>query len=164
MTQQTIFDGCVTSAVNQNFTELYSNSQAPINVTASTTLTKVTNGGKIMVINAAAGLTLTLPAATGLGTVYSFFIGTTITSNNVIIQAANSTDILQGYSDQVGAAGAETGFQAGATDDTLTLNGSTKGGFIGDQISVRDVMAGVFQIASHTKITGTAATPFSAAV
>lgn len=169
MSQQAIrFEGAFThdtqQAIQSNFVELYTNSQAPVAMTASGALTSAVNGGKLTVINAAAGLTATLPTALGLGTVYSFFIGTTVTSNNVIIQVNNSTDIIQGPAIQAGATGATTDFFTGAADDTITFNGSTKGGFIGDQITIRDVAAGVFSIESRNKITGTAATPFSSVV
>lgn len=164
MAQQTIFDGCVTPAINQNFTELYSNSQAPIPVTAaSLTVTKAAHGGKTIVQNAAAGCAITLPAATGLGTKYKIVIQTTITSVGVVISASPGTDVFIGkvwaFSDN--AAQAAIAWHPGATDNTMTFNGTTQGGYLGDTLELQDIAAGIWEVQAYIKQTGTEATPFS---
>jgi len=68
-------------------------SYEPINVTASKTVSP-NDAGALQTINAAAGLTVTLPAASGTGYRYEFLIGTTVTSNTVVIQVANSSDVM----------------------------------------------------------------------
>lgn len=116
-------------------------------------------------LNVASGSTVTLPAATGSGFKYKFMVGTTITSNDYIIQAASADDIMQGLI--LGAAdGGNTvnGWEAAATSDTITLNGSTKGGLIGDVIELVDAKEGVWIVSGAIAQTGTEATPFSAAV
>lgn len=158
------FDSTLRNAVNSNFTELYTGTKAPLNVTASASVTTAANGGRTTNINAAAGLTLTLPASSGSGATYTFFIGTTVTSSNVIIQVANATDVIQGISIQAGATGAATIFSTVAASDTITLNGSTKGGIRGDKITIQDTASGTYSVVCFTSITSTAATPFSAAV
>ncbi len=136
-----------------------------VNVTTATlAVTAAAHAGKLVTLNRAAGITATLPAATGTGNPYFFQIGTTVTSNSTIIKVANGTDIIQGSASQTGATGAATRFVSGASDDTITLNGSTLGGFIGDFVKVTDSAAGVFMVEVSTKITGSAATPFSATV
>lgn len=134
-------------------------------LTASATLDS-SYRGKTVMINAAAGLTVTLPAATGSGFVVTFILLTTVTSNNVIIQVANSTDAFNGFSLMVSDDPATVkGFIASpGSDDTITLNGTTKGGYVGDQITIRDIASGLFQVIIEGKQTGTEATMFTSAV
>jgi hypothetical protein len=57
------------------------------------------------------------------------------------------------------------GFIASAgSDDTITWNGTTTGGYVGDMIEIEDIASGLFQVKVLGKATGTEATPFSAAV
>ena len=139
-------------------------SSQPINITASTTLDS-RHAGTTCTINAAAGLTITLPAATGSGRVYELVLGTTVTSNNVIIQVANADDTMTGKAEVAqDAADTEVSFETASTSDTITLNGSTKGGIKGDKIVLKDVQANLWSVDAELSGTGTEATPFSAAV
>lgn len=135
----------------------------PINVTASVTLDRDTHAGNVTTLSAAAGLTVTLPASSGKGDEYELFVNTTVTSNNYIIQVANSTDILQGVihltTDIAG-----TSLPTSSTTDTITMNGSTTGGIKGSWVRVKDVASGVWRLDGGIVCTGTEATPFSAAV
>jgi hypothetical protein len=137
-----------------------------ISVTDSTlTLTEAGHAGRCLVCNRAAGITFTMPAATGTGNRYCFFVQTTVTSNDIIIQAASAADIFQGLAYVATDAG--TGivvFESSTTTDTITLNGSTQGGFAGDIIEMMDVAPGVFSMKVFTRANGTEASPFSAAV
>ena len=132
---------------------------------ATLTCTRDVHGGRMNVINAAAGCAVTLPNATGTGSVYRFMIGTTITSNSTTIKVNNTTDVMSGrayvISDNTAAV---LGYATGSTDDTITLNGTTLGGYAGDVIEITDAIAGTFLVEVHTKATGTEATPFSATV
>jgi len=136
----------------------------PIAVTASTTLDD-RQVGAVVVVNAAAGLSLTLPDASGSGRSYEIVIGTTVTSNNVIVQVANAADVMTGVA-VLGQDAADTAvlFETAATSDTITLNGSTKGGINGDRIVIKDVGADLWLVQLIGSATGTEATPFSAAV
>ncbi len=139
-------------------------SYLPIAVTASTTLSDY-HQGTTTVINAAAGLTLTLPAASGTGREFDVLIGTTVTSNNAIIQVANATDVMTGVCLMAqDAADTVVGFETASTSDTITMNGSTKGGILGDRIVLKDVAAGLWAVRMTASGTGSEATPFSAAV
>lgn len=131
---------------------------APINITTAQTLTTA-NAGKINTINSAAGIALVLPAATGTGNTYSFFVGTTVTSIGTTITAGGS-DKISGSAYQTGATGAATAFYI-ASGTTVTLNGTTKGGIKGDYITFRDVATALWSVEVLESITGTAATPFS---
>jgi hypothetical protein len=139
----------------------------PVNVTASTlTATQAAHAGRVVTLNRAAGIAVTLPAASGSGSVFTFALDTTITSNSTTIKVANVSDAMTGtayvLSDDAGAP--VKGFRTAATDDTITLNGTTLGGLKGDLIVVRDVEANLFQVQVMSSATGTEATPFSATV
>lgn len=138
----------------------------PISVTSATfTVTKKGHAGATLVANRAAGITFTLPTSTGDGSTYEFFVGTTISSNNLIIQVANSTDILAGvqWATQ-DSADTVVAFETASDSDTITMNGTTKGGIKGDRIIIKDVVSGVFHVSIFNSATGTEATAFSAAV
>ncbi len=140
-------------------------SQRLTDVTAATlAVTNETHAGQVITLNRAGGITVTLPAAVGNGARYRFIVGTTFTSSG-IIQVANASDTMCGnaliYQD---AADTVVGFEAGATADTITLNGTTTGGMKGADVEVIDVAANLFFVSVRSAATGTEATPFSAAV
>ena len=136
-----------------------------IAATADVTLTAATHAGKVVTLGSATGDTATLPAATGTGNVYTVVVAVTATSNNHIIQAASATDIMQGvvWGTQ-DSADTVVGWETAADSDTITMNGTTKGGYVGDKHVLIDIAAGVWQLSGFMKQTGTEATPLSAAV
>lgn len=137
---------------------------APKNFTASATLTR-SDADTVLTVNAAAGLTLTLPAAAGTGDTYEIVVGTTITSNNLVVQVANASDVMTGTHIMGQDAGDTVVlFETAATSDTITMNGSTKGGVKGTWIRLKDAYSGVWALEGSLVCTGTEATPFSAAV
>lgn len=138
---------------------------APKNFTASATLA-LTDAETLLTVSAAAGLTLTLPASSGSGAVYKIYIQTTVTSSNVIIQVANVTDVMAGvaWSASDDAANAAIAFETLAASDTITMNGTTKGGIRGDWIMLTDAVSGFWSVEGFLSGTGTEVTPFSAAV
>lgn len=139
-------------------------SYAPKNFTASATLS-ASDAETILTVNAAAGLTLTLPAASGSGIKYMVLVATTVTSNNVIIQVANASDVMTGLVISAADAGDTlNGWETASTSDTITLNGTTKGGVKGDYYELIDAAANLWLVQGRSSSTGTEATPFSAAV
>lgn len=140
-------------------------SYEPISITASKTLA-TSDSGALLVVSAAAGLTLTLPAASGTGRTFDILVGTTVTSNSVIVQVASASDTMTGVC--VNAAdGGDTAvaFETTATTDTITMNGTTTGGVKGDRIELIDAESGLWSVRIVGSATGlTEATPFSAAV
>lgn len=132
------------------------------------TLTVEEHAGRTIVFNSAAGDTVTLPAATGSGAVFYFAVGVTVTSNDDIIQVANATDEFVGNLFQIDTDTSDAIAAYPCLDgdgfDTVTLNGSTKGGLMGDFITVVDVDDGKFAISGTVLGTGTVVTPLSAAV
>lgn len=119
------------------------------------------HAGQTVVSDLAATQTITLPAATGSGNLYTVFVNTTKTGD-LIIQVT-TTDIMQGaVAVTTDAAGVV--IPTAATSDTLTMNGSTKGGVKGSRVMFQDVASGVWSVSGALVSTGTEATPFSAAV
>lgn len=132
---------------------------------ATLAVTAAAHDGKIVVFNRAAGVTATLPAATGSGAVFRFTTGTAVTSNSYKIQVADNTDVMSGslyVTDQ--AAGTGTEFSTTTTSDTITMNGSTTGGLAGGILTLVDVATNLYAVQGNIIATGVEATPFSAAV
>jgi hypothetical protein len=139
--------------------------QAPTSLTAGATLTAAAGAGRLNVLNAAAGQAIVLPAASGTGNEYAFIVGTTITSNSTTIKVANSSDTMKGFCISSQDAGATLQmFEASGTDDTITMDGSTRGGIVGDRISLVDIATNVWAVQFIASASGTEVTPFSATV
>lgn len=172
MAQTTIAgEGCLlkkdVTDINANFTELYgailTSGITPVNVTSSTvTLAAGTHSGRVTTLNRAAGIAVTLPAATGTGAVYELFVGTTVTSNTTTITCAGS-DKMYGIAWVMSDNAADVlGYDAGSSGASiLTMDGTTKGGYIGHRIVLKDLGTNIWGVQSHGKATGTEATPFS---
>lgn len=137
---------------------------APISLTASGAITPGM-ADTIVTINAATGATFTLPASSGSGYNYRIFIATTVTSGSVIIKVANAVDIMVGNALVCADAGSSiNGWETAATDDTITLNGTTTGGVKGDYVMLTDAISGVWSVNMWGSASGIEATPFSATV
>ena len=137
-----------------------------VTVTASTvTVAADAYAGVPIVLDRAAGIAVTLPAATGSGAQYEFILKTTITSNSTTIKVANSSDTMIGPATLFQDAGdTVVGFLASGTSDTITWNGTTTGGIAGAKAVVRDVAANLWHVEVISDASGTEATPFSATV
>jgi len=131
-------------------------------LTASATITQDTYNGQTINLSAAAGMTITLPAATGTNAMYRFVVSTSVTSNSYVIKVANATDIMIGTASVAGTTG--TVFSTIAASDTLTMSGSTTGGLAGSYVEIIDIAAGEFVVRANLLGSGTPATPFSATV
>lgn len=131
-------------------------------VTAATLTVTPDSNGQIINLSRAAGVTVTLPAATGSNAVYTFETATSVTSNNNVIQVANATDVMNGFA-SVGGTTASV-FGTLPASDTITMNGTTTGGLIGSHVQVTDIAAGYYLVQASLVGSGTPATPFSAAV
>jgi len=135
---------------------------------ATVTLTAAAHAERLVTLSRAAGVTGTLPAATGTGNVYRILTKTTVTSNSNKIQAASAADSFVGLAfgvdtDAEGASGYT--WNADANDDTVTMDGSAQGGVAGDLWVITDYATGLFHVLGYlTQSGGSEATPFSAAV
>ena len=147
-------------------------SKAPVVLNTSVlTLTAATHANVPLILTIAAGVVATLPAASGTGNNYKFYVDTTVTTNAYVVQVANATDVMTGVAfgsdDESALAGTPTAIDmwvAGATSDTLTMDGSTRGGLKGNYVEILDIAAGLFHVKAVLTQTGTEVTPFSAAV
>ena len=129
-------------------------------ITAATaTLTDYEAGG-LVVVNRAAGSTITLPDATGTGYAYTI-ITIADQSGDLVIQAPDADNVMQGVAmtDMTGVI-----FATADTTDTITLNGTTSGGLKGARVTLIDVAADTWQVEVVSESSGTEVTPFSAAV
>lgn len=140
-----------------------------VDVTASTvTLTAAAHANRTVTLSAAAGVTATLPAATGTGNKYKIVVAVTVTSNDDIVQAASASDEFVGNINQTDTDTSDTLASYPALDadgfDTVTLNGTTKGGLMGDLLEFTDIATGKFLLSGHVNANGTVVTPLTAAV
>lgn len=140
----------------------------PYQIAAAMTLTEQDHAGRLGYFDIAAGVTVTLPRATGSGAVYRFRVKTTVTSVNDIIKVGNTDDQMIGniYSTLVGTPTTVNGWQAvlASAFDTITMNGTTTGGISGDWIEVEDIAQGFFAVRGAVMQSGTGATLFTATV
>jgi hypothetical protein len=101
--------------------------------------------------------TFNLPAATGKGGMYRFFIGITATGNKII--KAASTNTIQGQARMAG--GTSGTFATASNTNTITFNGSTAGGVLGTQVELWDIAPGTWAVQVSGVGTGIQVTPFS---
>lgn len=138
----------------------------PVNTTATTlAVTAALHANRTVTISSAAAIAVTLPQATGTGNKYKFVMAVAATATSHTIKVANATDVMTGYSFCVTTTSDNAeGFKTSATSDTITLNGTTLGGVVGDIIEIEDIKTGIFSVRLSCAPTGTEATPFSATV
>lgn len=133
-------------------------------VTGSTvTVAKGPHLGMPIVFNRAAGVTATLPAATGSGNSYTF-IGAIDATGDQIIKVANADDTMAGFAFLGNDSAGASCFYTGATSDTITLDGTTSGGKKGWRVVCTDTASNTWSVSVMSEASGTEATPFSATV
>ena len=156
----TTFSGPITSTNG-----FISGSGSIVSATAATlTVTSASHSGRTVVLDRAAGQAVTLPAATGSGNCYKFFVATTITSNSTTIKVVGD-DTMAGVAIVANDGGNSASiFETAATSDTISFNGSTTGGIKGATVELQDVAADLWSVRVVGAATGTEATPFSATV
>lgn len=129
---------------------------------ATVTITDDAHVGQRVVFNRAAGVTATLPAATGSGNRYEF-IGAIDATGDQIIQVTGD-DTMAGVAYLGNDSAGASCFYTAATSDTITLDGSTTGGLKGWRVVCDDIAADTWAVVVMSEASGTEATPFSAAV
>jgi len=131
---------------------------------SSLTVNRNDHAGITVNLNRAAGIAVTLPAAVGSGSIFRFVVGATITSNTTTIKVVGN-DVMAGLALQSQDGGNTVqAWETAADSDTITLDGSTTGGLLGDSIELIDVAADTWWVRVVSAATGTEATPFSATV
>ena len=138
-------------------------SSSIVNTTAALSLTEADHAGRVVTVNNTTGVAVTLPEATGTGTVYTVFYGTTVSSgSHTIVAPSASTSFVGGVGLSTDIAGVT--ILANSGDDTITLSGSTTGGLVGSWVRFTDVASGIFMLEGFLCSTGSEADPFSAGV
>ncbi len=136
----------------------------PVSITTATvTLTPEAHAGRVVVLNRAAGIAVTLPTATGSGDPYTIFVGTTFTGAASVACAGD--DIFVGTAVLFADGGATVvGFNTTATSDTIDLLGTSNstGGIAGESIELVDIAADTWMVRLVSDAGGTEATPFNA--
>ena len=126
------------------------------------------DSGAIVLLDALAGSTVTLPAgsASAVGTTFTFVTTVLATSNNHIVRVANASDIIVGQIETIDSTtGAALPFGTVAASDTITLNRSTTGNVrTGEMFTCTYVALNRWYVEGAIVISGVAATPFSATV
>ena len=152
----TTFSGPVRS--ERGFTAV--GSTAVVAITAETTLTYADHVGRIIEINDADGA-VTLPAITSdtIGATYKFFVGTTASDLDI---KTDGTDKFVG--NLVLAANATSqarGFAPAASNDVISMNGTTTGGIAGSVVEVTAIATAEYLVTGTLLGSGTLATPFA---
>ena len=125
----------------------------------------------IVQFNTAAGSVVTLPAASGSGVGFRFYVSVLATSNSHIIYTASAngvggSDVFVGlaFGTRTDSGNAVLGFAAASTSNTITLNRTTTGSVnLGEYMDVTDVATNKWLVSNaFLSSTGAAfATPFS---
>ena len=135
-----------------------------VTVTSATvSITDEAHVGQRVIFNRAAGVTATLPEATGSGNRYEF-IGLVDASGSQIIKVGDNTDVMMGVAYLGNDSAGASCFYTADTSDTITMDGSTRGGLKGWRVVCDDIAANTWAVVVMSEASGTEATPFSATV
>jgi hypothetical protein len=145
-------DGCIATGLHRQV----------VLCTSNTTLTKEQSGSKV-VLGVASGCTVTLPAPVE-GMQFEVCVSVTRTSNSYKIITDAATTFLVGAVMAGDATIATSGdvFEAdGTTIVAVTIDGDTKGGFIGSTLKFTCINSTQWFVEGLLIGTGTMATPFA---
>lgn len=166
-----IIDGVIKyyDRVNSVVRQFAALNPAPVSITGATTITNALHVGRTLLLNAAAGGQIDLPAATGSGDKYNFIVATSLTSASWVFRTNVATgDVFKGgvEIDDTGdtaALAAAAFFPAGASDEVLTLAFSATLGTQGAYVEFTDIASGVFAVRGYLGGSLDPATPWGAA-
>lgn len=136
-----------------------------VDCTAATlSVTEAEHDGKIITLNRAAGIAVTLPAASA-GLLFTFIVGTTFTGA-ATIKSATGADIMIGHASMGNNSDNTTvDWQALATDtfDTIDLLGTSNstGGIQGQRVTIAGLETNLWWVEIRGDAAGTEATPFA---
>jgi hypothetical protein len=143
-----------------------------VSLTADTTLTVDAHAGKILLCNDADGK-FTLPSivtttpsdptdpnqTNNIGATFNFYIETAATDLDI---KTDGTDKFKGAILIAVDDGAKKAFVPGASNDVITMNGSTKGGIVGSIVSFTAIDTATYLVHSSLLIgSGTIVTPYA---
>lgn len=136
-----------------------------VTATASTLLvTEALHDGKIITLDRAGGMIITMPEPTGSGMVIEFICITKFTSDCTIILPDTTNTALIGFADIVDSDTTDLlhRFTPAGTHDLVTLDGTNLAGGLGCRIKYIDLATDVWGVEINEAVGGTSpATPFS---
>ena len=146
-----------------------------VSLTADTSITVASHAGKILLTNDADGkfklpsINVNANGATAgdndvnnlnnIGATFHFMVETAATDMDILTDGTDKFKgaILIGVND-----GAKKAFGPGATNDVITMNGSTKGGIVGSIVSFTAIDTATYLVHSSLLIgSGTIVTPYA---
>lgn len=122
------------------------------------------DSGSLVLMDRAAGIVFTLPAACAIGTTFDFVVTTTVTSNAYkVITGAGTELLIGGYTnvdtDTSNAVAVFTG--NGSTHIAVTSNGTTTGGRIGTSLAFTKLSDTLWEVTGMMMGSGVVATAFA---
>ena len=133
-------------------------------VTVATTplaITELAHDGKVIVLTKTDGQAVTLPTATGTGKMLRVIIGAKVASSATTINTAALDEVMTGNALQLADGGDTIGaYEAAATVNGISFDGSTKGGLKGDYVELIDIGSKLWFVRIVCAATGSEATPF----
>jgi hypothetical protein len=122
------------------------------------------DSGSLVLMDRAAGIVFTLPAACAIGTTFDFVVTTTVTSNAYkVITGAGTELLIGGYTnvdtDTSNAVAVFTG--NGSTHIAVTSNGTTTGGRIGTSLTFTKLSDTLWEVTGMMMGSGVVATAFA---
>ena len=154
-----------TTATAAEITRACDVSSRVVNVTSSTlTVTEADHDGKTIVLDLAAGIAVTLPAASA-GLKFRFVVKTTFTGA-ASIKSVSGADIMIGHAlmgNDTDNTVVEWQALAASTIDTIDLFGTANstGGIAGQVITIEGLAANLWYVEIRGDAAGTEATPFA---
>jgi hypothetical protein len=140
------------------------NNALVIGTTGTTQLRLDQLSNRPVVLNVAAGCTISFPRTTGSGVIF-YVVVLKVSTVGYILQTDPTTDAFFGSLSINLTGSTSTPFASGsvaANCNVITLNGTTTGGAqIGDTLQFIDVAVGTWAVSGDIIGTGTVATPFS---
>ena len=132
------------------------------------TIDPLLHSGRVVLLDTAAGTTITLPAATGSGLMVKFIVSVTPTSNQHRIKVTGDDGFFGSILGTVAADSSSDAvvWSAGpqlSDVDQIDLNGTTLGGDKGDYIEVADIATDSWYVSGMIAQTATALSPFKLA-
>lgn len=146
-----------------------------VSLTADTTLTVATHAGKILLTNDADGK-FTLPSINvnsngatagdtdfnnlnNIGATFHFYVETAATDMDIL---TDGTDKFKGGIMVAVDDGSKKAFIPGASNDVITMNGSTKGGIVGSVVSITAIDTATYLVHNSLLLgSGTIVTPYA---
>ena len=150
------------NALKEDFDEYVFRSDI-IDATSATLGLTAKDTNKLILLDRAAGVTVSLPAAE-IGLRFRFLVNSDVTSNGYIINTQNTSDLFTGgvmITDSTTPEAPDMFKPDLSNDDSMTMDGSTTGGLIGTAFEIICTSANRWYVTGVLDGAGTLATPFS---